>query len=114
MTPCDTSRYPAEWSAMREHALAVADHRCQGCGCTHREDGTTSTHLTVHHPDRDPENPDARLTVLCAGCHLAVEGIARRRERVHADRREGESLADAWARARAGSRHVEGQATLDV
>jgi hypothetical protein len=76
---------------MKEAAWVAADARCQGCGVTHREDGTTSTHLTVHHPDRDPENPAARLTLLCAGCHLSVEAIARCRERVHADRREGEA-----------------------
>jgi 5-methylcytosine-specific restriction endonuclease McrA len=110
MTPCDWSRYPEGWGELRDAALEAADHRCQGCGVTHREDGTTSTHLTVHHPDRDPENPHARLTVLCAGCHLSVESIARRRERVHESRREGESFAEAWARAR--SRTIEGQEAM--
>lgn len=111
MSPCDWSRYPADWPAMKDAAMLAADHRCQGCGVTHREDGTTSTHLTVHHPDRDPENAAARLTVLCAGCHLSVEAIARRRERIHADRREGETFAEAWARARSGV--VEGQLSME-
>jgi 5-methylcytosine-specific restriction endonuclease McrA len=110
--PCDWTRYPAEWDAMKRTALAAAGHRCQGCGVTHREDGTTSTHLTVHHPDRDPENPTARLTVLCAGCHLSVEAIARRRERIHADRHDGETVADAWARAR--NRLTPGQEAMNV
>jgi hypothetical protein len=100
------------WWSMKIDAMLAADHRCQGCGCVHREDGTTSTHLTVHHPDRDPENERARLTVLCAACHLSVEGIARRRERVHESRREGESMADAWARARAGT--TDGQEALQL
>lgn len=102
MSPMQRERYPDTWDEMRAAAVAAAAERCQGCGVEHREDGTTSSHLTVHHPDRDPENPDARLTVLCAACHLAVEPNARRRERIHASRAEGETMADAWRRARTG------------
>lgn len=102
MSPMQRERYPDNWHEMRKAAAIAADHRCQGCGVEQREDGATSTALTVHHPDRDPENPRARLTLLCAACHLAVEPNARRRERIHASRAEGESMADAWRRARTG------------
>ena len=102
MTPVDYSRYPDDWPKMVANAHFAADWRCQGCGVRDREDETNSTKLTVHHPDRDPENPDARLTVLCAACHLAVEPVARRSERIHASRAEGETVASAWRRARLG------------
>lgn len=81
MSPCDYSNYPAEWQIMRMDALDEAEHRCQGCGAAHMEDGTNGTCLTVHHPDRDTHNKSARLTVLCARCHLAVESMARARQR---------------------------------
>jgi hypothetical protein len=112
MSPMQRERYPDHWPTMVTNAHFAAGFRCQGCGCRDLEDGTTSTKLTVHHPDRDTENPDARLTVLCAGCHLAVEGIARRRERVHASRLPGETLADAWRRARTGA--LPDQQTMEV
>lgn len=99
MSPVDYSRYPANWGDMVHAALVTAGHRCQGCGCHHHEDETAGTILTTHHPDRDPENPDARLTVLCARCHLSVESHARRRERINASRVEGETIAGAWRRA---------------
>jgi 5-methylcytosine-specific restriction endonuclease McrA len=79
--PCDPTRYPDDWPRLRTNALRRADRRCQGCGARHLEDGTIGTSLTVHHPDRDPENPRPRLTVLCARCHLSVEPQARARER---------------------------------
>lgn len=102
MSPWTPEKYPANWGELRTAAVEAAGKLCQGCGCAHAEDGTPGTYLTVHHPDRDPENPEPRLTVLCARCHLSVEGIARRRERVHASREPGESLAAAWKRAQTG------------
>lgn len=102
MTPCDWTRYPGDWKATAAAAIAAAGDRCQGCGAEHGEDGTAGTTLTVHHPDRDPENPGARLTVLCARCHLSVEAHARRRQRVHESRVEGETMPDAWRRAQIG------------
>lgn len=98
MTPCDKSRYPSNWDQMRADALMDAGERCQGCGARELEDGTNGSKLTTHHPDRDPENPKARLTVLCARCHLAVESMARARQRWH----------------ETGSRHevMDGQGTL--
>ena len=80
MSPVDYSRYPDDWKQIAAAAIE-REGACQGCGCLHREDGTNGTILTVHHPDRDPENRDARLTVLCARCHLAVENMARARQR---------------------------------
>jgi len=49
------------------------------CGVGHLEDGTMGSCLTVHHPDRDPENEKARTEALCARCHLRDEAQARRR-----------------------------------
>lgn len=72
---------------MRERAFFMASYCCQGCGYEHYQDGTQSTCLTIHHPDRDTPNPHARLTVLCAACHLAVERIARKRQADRAERK---------------------------
>lgn len=85
--PVDWSRYPADWKSLVESVKSLCvpaggtGPACQGCGAFHMEDGTNRTCLTTHHPDRDPGNRHARLTVLCAACHLAVESIARARQR---------------------------------
>lgn len=84
MSPMQRDRYPENWDELRADAVNAAAHRCQGCGAADLEDGTNRTRLTVHHPDRDPENPTPRLVALCAACHLAVEAIARSRDRLHA------------------------------
>lgn len=100
MSPVDWSRYPDDWTAIALNAMHTADHRCQGCGAAHREDGTNGTILTVHHPDRDPENRDARLTVLCARCHLAVESMARARQR--------------WIKTGSRAQTIEGQEAMQI
>lgn len=87
MSPMDRTRYPDNWDELRAEAVNAAEHRCQGCGAADMEDGTNRTRLTVHHPDRDPENPTPRLVALCAACHLAVESIARSRDKLHAQAR---------------------------
>lgn len=79
--PVQRNIYPENWEEMRQTAITAADGRCQGCGAAHMEDETQGTCLTVHHPDRDPRNRRPRLTVLCARCHLAIENIARGRQR---------------------------------
>ena len=67
--PYKTAFYPDDWNEM---ALAVKDHfgwTCQQCG---EIDGRT---LTVAHIDHDPTNHEtARLTPLCAPCHLRHDG----------------------------------------
>jgi len=77
--PMDRSRYPQDWEARAEAIKEAAGWKCQRCGVGHLEDGTMGTCLTVHHPDRDPENPEGRLEALCARCHLRDEAQARRR-----------------------------------
>ena len=77
--PMDRSRYPQDWEARAQAVKEAAGWRCQRCGAGHLEDGTMGTCLTVHHPDRDPEHPEARTEALCARCHLRDEAQARRR-----------------------------------
>lgn len=55
--------------------------KCEECGMPHMGDGTMGSCLTVHHPNRDPENEDAEKKALCARCHLKDEARARRAER---------------------------------
>jgi len=78
--PMKRERYPSGWNDRARAAKEHAGWRCERCGTTHFEDGTRATVLTVHHPNRDPENPEARLQVLCARCHLQLEHAARLEE----------------------------------
>lgn len=107
MSPVDLSIYPDNWEELKAIALMAAHNKCSGCGVTHLEDGTNGTCLTTHHPDRDPRNKNPRLTILCARCHLAVEAIARRLQRIRETQTPGESLADAWHRAQEGISHEQ-------
>lgn len=79
MTPMDRSKYPENWDEMAHDCKADAGWKCEaeGCGMGHMADGTMGSCLTVHHPDHNPENPDARLAALCARCHLKEEVMYR-------------------------------------
>lgn len=78
--PMDPNRYPDDWDERARQAKDEAGWKCQKCGIANLEDGTMGSCLTVHHPDRDPENRHARLEVLCARCHLKDEAVRRRLE----------------------------------
>lgn len=73
--------YPENWRTYANAYKDKIDWKCEECSIGHMEDGTMGSCLTVHHPDRDPENPEARLEGLCARCHLAAERRLRREER---------------------------------
>jgi len=79
--PFDRSKYPDGWDEKAEAVKEAAGWKCEVCGIGHMEDGTMGSCLTVHHPDRDPENEDARLIAACARCHLKNERQARWEER---------------------------------
>jgi len=79
--PLDRARYPKDWSARAFETKEKAGWKCEECGMGHMADGTMGSCLTVHHPDRDPENQEARTRALCARCHLKDEPRARRAER---------------------------------
>lgn len=76
--PMDRTKYPAGWDQRAVEVKEAAGWKCIQCGMGHMADGTMGSCLTVHHPDRDPENPDARLEALCARCHLAAERELRK------------------------------------
>ena len=76
--PMDTARYPDGWDAIADAVKAAAGWKCEYCGIGHMADGTMGSCLTVHHPDRNPENENARMVALCARCHLRDEAHARR------------------------------------
>ena len=76
--PVDWSDYPDDWKDIAKKAKDDAGWVCDRCGCEHRGDGTNGTILTVHHPDHDTSNRDAKLEVLCARCHLAAHYIENR------------------------------------
>ena len=82
--PMDITRYPDNWNDIARGVKEAAGWKCKNpaCGIGHMEDGTMGSCLTVHHPDRDPENePDARKIALCARCHLREDAKLRRQER---------------------------------
>lgn len=79
MSPWIRSKYPESWDELAQAVKKDAGWQCEWCGQRHDPDLPGAT-LTVHHPDRDPDNPSARLLALCQKCHLRDEADARRRE----------------------------------
>lgn len=73
MSPMDRSRYPDNWDEIARDYKESIGWRCESCDIEHMEDQTMGSCLTVHHPNHDPENPDAELWGLCARCHLREE-----------------------------------------
>jgi len=80
--PIDKKKYPPNWEENARACKEAAGWKCTKCGREHRSDGTMGSVLTVHHPDRDTENPDARLVALCARCHLQAEVADRIAEKM--------------------------------
>ena len=80
--PVNWDDYPVEWREMALIAKQLAGFRCELCGMLHMGDGTMGSCLTVHHPDHDPGNPNARLEALCARCHLREERLYRYRNQM--------------------------------
>jgi len=79
MVPIDLGKYPEDWKTRAKAVKEAAGWRCEECGIGHMEDGTMGSCLTVHHPDRDPANDDARLVALCARCHFKRTAICAAR-----------------------------------
>ena len=85
--PMDVTRYPDNWHEIARAVKEAAGWKCQNpkCSIDHIGDGTMGSCLTVHHPDRDPENePHARKIALCARCHLR-EGAKLLRQELQKD-----------------------------
>jgi hypothetical protein len=49
----------------REQVLEAQGYRCAECG----RDISGPYKAQLHHPDRDPWNPEARTVGLCVQCH---------------------------------------------
>ena len=79
--PIDRSRYPDDWDDVAFAIKEKAGWLCEDCGIGHMADRTMGSCLTVHHPNCDPENPDAEKTALCARCHLKAERNLRHEEK---------------------------------
>ena len=73
--PVDWNDYPNNWKSIAKEAKDKAGWKCEKCGRIHKADGTNGSILTVHHPDHDKDNVDARLEVLCARCHLRAHFV---------------------------------------
>jgi hypothetical protein len=77
--PMQKSLYPKDWNSTAVNLKAAAGWRCQRCKKRHgdptynRFGRPCRVVLTVAHLDHDPRNPNARLAVLCARCHLQYD-----------------------------------------
>lgn len=80
--PIDKTKYPENWAAIALACKEEAGWKCIKCEIGHMADGTMGSCLTVHHPDLDTENPDARLEALCARCHLRADRELRNATRI--------------------------------
>jgi len=76
--PMDRAKYPPNWDEIALRVKNAADWHCEKCGIGHMSDGTFGSCLTVHHPNLDPENPDAEMIALCARCHLRADARIRK------------------------------------
>lgn len=81
--PIDYSRYPPDWTEIRQAILERADHSCEGSpqypGCrAHNYDPHPVTGskviLTIAHLDHDVTNNDqSNLRAWCQRCHLTYD-----------------------------------------
>src|SRR5579872_1653182 len=82
--PYDASLYPPGW---RKGAASLKGKYCQQCGVRNgalkrnRFGKLTRAVLTRAHLDHDPWNPNARIAVLCAACHLRYDASHEQRGR---------------------------------
>lgn len=69
--------YPWDWSFIATEAKRKAGYKCQNC--SRAPDSPGNPVITVHHKDHNPLNNDeTNLIVLCARCHLQIEGNYRK------------------------------------
>lgn len=69
-----------EWSAIAHQTKQAAQWTCQQCHIQQREE--TNNPITVHHQDHNIfNNNPPNLIVLCARCHLRIEGSYHRHQR---------------------------------
>ena len=71
MRPETKALYPDNWAELSRETIEAANHICQDCGRSDRDDNII---LTTHHKDYDPSNnnPSNRVC-LCQGCHLTQQ-----------------------------------------
>jgi hypothetical protein len=68
--------YPVNWFYISTATKEQRGNRCELCGF--KKGDYDNNCLTVHHQDHNPFNNDpSNLRVLCARCHLRIEGSYR-------------------------------------
>ena len=86
--PMQRNLYPKDWSQIAWQLKEAANWTCAQCGVQrgqevcNRHGALVPVIMTVAHLDHDPWNPDARLAVLCAPCHLRYDAADAKRKRV--------------------------------
>lgn len=94
--PMQRKLYPDDWEAIAFRKKEAVDWICERCQMQCRKPGEPfDTHkrtMSVHHPDFDKNDPNARLEALCSGCHLRadlphhMENAAKTRQRKRLER----------------------------
>ena len=85
--PMDRALYPAHWKDLALAPKVAAGWRCQWCGARHgdlvknRLGKVWRVSVGVAHLDHDPQNPQARLAVLCHRCHCRYDASRMQRGR---------------------------------
>ncbi len=89
--PMQRTLYPANWRQMAEEAKRQAGYQCQQC---HKKQGEWTHNrfglprrvvITCAHLDHDPQNPAARIAVMCAACHCRYDAGREQRGRKRAN-----------------------------
>lgn len=85
--PMQRELYPENWDEIAEKLKEAARYTCQQCGAqrgqrvANRHGEMVDVVITVAHLDHDPNNPRARLAVLCSACHIRYDTEQRARKR---------------------------------
>jgi hypothetical protein len=72
-------RYGRDWRKRIVQERERVGSKCTNCGITHGAERFSpflerdvKVWLQCHHPDKDPENPRARVIVVCPRCHWRI------------------------------------------
>lgn len=89
--------YASNHRHRREQALLESEGRCSNPQCRKllgvlklsRSYNLCFEQAHLHHPDGDPENPDARVEILCDACHMRAHRQRDKEQTKAAPRKTG-------------------------
>jgi hypothetical protein len=87
--------YAANHQERREQAIQETDNHCSSCKTLLGQVKVSRRHRLwfdygqLHHPNGDPENPDALVEILCASCHMRAHRLPEKNKGKAARRKTG-------------------------